>query len=168
MLGAFWVGVAHAHCKGTSRIVTIPPWRMSHASGGQRLEIIPCVVGGQVGLGVFGKNQPVAFGWICRAVRRLHDRRRPVAELVRQTSIRGVRPDGRRTHDGHGVGGSGGSAGGLPIWPVGQQCPGSLPPLGAAAAYRSRRPRYWHAAAAAAWRRGRGYFAVAVLLWAAR
>src|SRR5262249_38089996 len=26
---------------------------------------------------------------------------------------------------------------------------------------------YWHAAAAAAWRRGRGYFAVAVVLWAA-
>ena len=26
---------------------------------------------------------------------------------------------------------------------------------------------YWEAAAAAAWRRGRGYFAVAVLLWAA-
>jgi hypothetical protein len=26
---------------------------------------------------------------------------------------------------------------------------------------------YWHAAAAAAWRRGRGYFALAVLLWAA-
>src|SRR4029077_7574505 len=26
---------------------------------------------------------------------------------------------------------------------------------------------YWHAAASAAWRRGRGYFAVAVILWLA-